>query len=112
MSKRFDKDAFFNALSQTIITAELEGFGQINLRQISVAEADRIRAAAQDHAGQFSPSDFGLRLLAGSVVSSDGDLVFTDDDVKALRASSTAKIDALITRVLELNGFTAKKPVG
>lgn len=112
MSKKFNRESFFDALSQSITTVQLDGFGPVNLRQISVADADRIRTAAKDEAGEFDPTEFGLRLLAASIVSDDGDAVFTDADVKALSAASTAKIDGLIARVLELNGFTQKKPAG
>ncbi len=90
------------ALAPVTTTTEVEGFGTLRIKQLTVGENDAVRATVKkDAAG----SEFGLRLLMAAVVDDAGQPVFTLDDMPALLAASGTKIDALIKQVLEINGF-------
>lgn len=101
----FDKTLFLASLQPQITTTDLEGFGPVRLRQITVAENDIIRAAAGR--ADVVASEFGLRLLSMALIDDAGAAVFTPDDLQALRTASGTKIDSLIAQVLELNGYRA-----
>jgi hypothetical protein len=97
-----DKALLLAALLPITKTVPVAGFGDVLLRQITVAENDAIREAAKD---VNAASEFGLRLLVAAVSNADGTPVFTVDDLPALRASAGTKIDALVKAVLDLNGY-------
>ncbi len=98
----FDKTALLAALKPVVTDVQVDGFGLVHVRQLSVAENDAVRAAAKKEA---APSAFGLQLLVASVVDEEGAAVFDATDVAELNAASGSKIDVLINKVLEVNGF-------
>lgn len=101
------KASLLAALAPSIIEEPVDGYGIVRIKQLSVAENDFIRAAVK--AEKDAPqSEFGLRLLAASVVDEDGMTVMTPTDLPALRESSGSKIDSLIKRVLQINGYTTE----
>lgn len=103
MTKRINTaQALLAALASATISTEVEGYGSVNLRQITVADNDAVRAQLKEG---DAPSEFGLRLLISSLVDDEGSAIFAADDIAALRQSSGTKIDALIKKVLENNGF-------
>lgn len=99
-----DKTSLLAALAATITSPTIEGVGQVNLRQVTVAENDAIRAAVSDTAPR---SEFGLRLLVASLINDDGSPVFTEADLPALAQSAGRKVDALVDAVLKANGYAA-----
>lgn len=103
----FSKTALLAALQATITTVEVDGFGALALRQITVAENDALRAASK---ADTPASEFGLRLVVASVVDDAGAQVLTAEDVQALRAASGAKVDKLVEAVLRINGYTRPDP--
>jgi hypothetical protein len=104
-----NKTDLLAALACATVTAPVEGFGTVNIRQVSVAENDAIRARIKADA-DAPPSAFGLQLLAASVVNDDGTPVFTEADVAALRACAGRKVDKLVTAVLQANGYGEETP--
>ena len=92
------------ALAATTVAVEVDGFGTVQVREITVAESDQIAKIARDHK-DGSPSEFGLNLLIRSVQDEDGNPMFDDVDLPALRACAGNKVDALIGKVLEVNKF-------
>lgn len=98
-----NKIAMLLALQPVITSSEVEGFGAVQIRQISVTESERIRVAGKD----APAADFGLRLVIASVVESDGSSVFDESDLPALQGSADAKMSKLVERVLEVNGYKA-----
>lgn len=102
-----DKTALLAALQATITNVEVEGFGTVALRQITVAENDALRAASK---ANNPASEFGLRLVVASVVDETGAPVLSAGDVQALRAASGAKVDKLVEAVLRANGYTRPDP--
>lgn len=102
-----DKTALLAALLATTTTLDVDGFGPVTLRQITVAENDALRAAIKPG---DPGSDFGLRLVVACIKDADGQPVFTPDDLSALRAASGTKVDKLVEAVLLANGYTKPKP--
>jgi len=99
-----DKTALLAALACTTRTVPVPGFGDITIRQVTVAENDAIRAGIK--ADPSAPhSSFGLQLLIASVVNEEGARVFSADDLPVLQASAGRKIDLLVAAVLEANGY-------
>lgn len=90
------------ALIPTTSTVDVDGFGPLCIKQLTVAENDVVRASVQKDA---AASEFGLRLLVAAVVDDANTPIFTAADLPSLQASSGAKIDGLIKKVLEINGF-------
>lgn len=106
-----DKQSLLAALACTVTPVPVDGFGTINMRQVSVAENDAIRAKIGTD--KDAPrSQFGLLLLVASVVNDDGTPVFSEADVQALAQSSGRKIDALVEAVLKVNGYGAEVTPG
>lgn len=98
-----DKAALLAALTPTITDTEVEGFGAVRLRQVSVAESDRLRSVTKD----AKTPDFGLQLIIASMVDADGAPLLTADDLPTLQSASDMKIAKLVERVLEVNGYKA-----
>lgn len=99
----FDKNALLAALKPKTQTVAVDGFGNVNAKQLSVAEVNGIRAKLKD-AGDSNDA-FGLNLVVLSFVDDEGAAIFTDDDMSALSASSNSAMESLVTVALELNGF-------
>jgi hypothetical protein len=92
------------ALATTSVTVSVDGYGNVRIRQISVAESDEVAAIARANK-EGSPSEFGLNLLVRAVLDEDGVPLFDDTDLPALRACAGTKVDALVGKVLEVNKF-------
>lgn len=85
---------------------EVEGFGAVMVRQITVGENDAIAKIAQNK--DAAMSEFGLQLVIRAVVDEEGNPLFDDQDIHALRDSASTAVDKLVSAVLEVNGY--KKP--
>lgn len=103
-----DKTALLAALACATHPATVEGFGTVNVRQVSVAENDQIRARIKADAAA-PHSSFGLQLLVASVVDDSGTPVFTADDIPALLQAAGRKVDKLVEAVLDVNGYGGEK---
>lgn len=106
-----DKTALLAALACVTVPTTVEGFGTVNVRQVSVAENDRIRANIKANPNA-EHSSFGLQLLVASVVDDAGQPVFTADDIPALREAAGRKVDKLVEAVLDVNGYGGTEKVG
>lgn len=102
MSTKFNKSALLAALKPKTESVNVDGFGQVGVIQLTVAEVDTLRASLkkEDKADQF-----GLRLVLISVVDTDGNRVFDESDLPGLQGSSNAAMDGLVAKTLEANGF-------
>ena len=100
-----DKTNLLAALACQVVAVQVEGFGELRLRQLTVEQTDaaRARASAKDAA----PSDFGLYLLLVAATDTAGAPLFDDADIPALRAASGTKVNKLVERVLQVNGYAA-----
>ncbi|MGI4849320.1 MAG: hypothetical protein ACRYGK_14445 [Janthinobacterium lividum] len=98
----FDKASLFAALKPKTSAVPVEGFGDVQIKQLAVSEVEAIRAQLKKDNDNDS---FGLRLLTASVFDDDGAAVFSEADLPEIRASSNEAIEKLVTGVLELNGF-------
>lgn len=103
-----DKTALLAALACTTVSTTVPGFGTVNIRQVSVAENDRIRAGIKADP-DAAHSSFGLQLLVASVVDDVGMPVFTADDIPALKQAAGRKVDKLVEAVLDANGYAVEK---
>lgn len=105
MPKTFDKKALFAALKPKTERVAVEGFGEVGVAQLTVAEVEALRATLkkEDQADKFA-----LRLVLASVVDDAGGRVFTEADLPDLESSGNAAIEALVTKTLQVNGFAPK----
>ncbi len=102
MTNKFDKAALLAALQPKITTLDIDGFGQVSITQLSVAEVEGLRSALKQ---DDKTDQFGLSMVMLSVVDDDRQRVFTDDDLSALKSASNAVMDVLVGKTLEVNGF-------
>ena len=98
----FDKTAFLQAIKPKTSAVDVEGFGAVTIKQLSVAEVEAVRAKLKK---DDDADTFGLRLVTLSVIDESGAAVFTDEDLPSIRAASNEAVEVLVTKVLELNGF-------
>ena len=104
MSPKEKTLALLAALAATTVAIEVDGFGPVRVREITVAETDQIAKLAKD-SKDGNASEFGLHLLIRAVQDEDGNPLFDDVDLPALRASASSKVDVLVGHVLEVNKF-------
>lgn len=104
MSPKEKTSLLLAALAATTVAIQVEGFGAVRVREITVAESDNIAKIARDNK-DGSPSEFGLHLLICSVQDEEGNPLFDDVDLPALRACAGNKVDVLVGKVLEVNKF-------
>jgi hypothetical protein len=99
----FDKDLFFTALKPKVESVDLPGFGSLNLRELTTVEVEETRKKIQTN-----PADdfFGLELLSLSLVDEEGNAALSPEDVEQLKKSSHKAIDTLVSKTLEINGFS------
>lgn len=102
MTLQFDKAALLLALKPKTTSLTIDGFGEIGITQLSVAEVDGLRSALKS---DDKTDQFGLNMVMLSVVDSNGNRVFADEDMPALKAASNAVMDDLVGKTLEVNGF-------
>lgn len=100
---KFKTKNLLAALAASVLTVEVEGFGPVCIRQVTVAESDAISAIAAKK--DAAPSEFGLQLLIRTVVDEDGAPLFDDEDLPALRVASSNKVDKLVSEVMIANGY-------
>ena len=97
-----DKVALLAALKPKTVNVPVEGFGDITIMQLSVDEADALRANMKTEEEKLK---FGLKLVVKSVIDDVGNPVFTNEDLPALNASSNVSLDKIVSAALEANGF-------
>lgn len=97
-----DKATILASLGKRTVVRDVTGVGPVRIRELSAPDVARIRDATGD-----KKEDFGFRLVLESVVGDDDTPVFTDADLDDLRAAAQSRIGALITAVLDINGFSA-----
>lgn len=95
--------ALLAALVAKSTPVEVEDFGAVHVRQITVGENDAIAKIANNKDAPIS--EFGLQLLIRAVTDESGSPMFDDADLPALRDSASTKIDKLVKAVLVVNGF-------
>lgn len=102
MTISFDKAGLLVALKPKTAPLNIDGFGNVGIMQLSVAEVEELRSALKK---DDKTDQFGLSMVVLSVVDDDGNRVFTEDDVPELRSASNAVMDTLVGKTLEINGF-------
>ena len=98
-----NKSALLAALQPKRNTVEIEGFGPLQVRQLSVGEVGAVRASLKEG---DAPEVFGLKLVITSFVDEGGAPVFDDSDLDQLTHSSHTAVEKLVQSALEVNGFT------
>lgn len=102
MTKTFDKKALFAAIKPKTQQHSVEGFGEVGVVQLSVAQVEEIRESMKkDEKGEA----FGLLLVVQAVVDGNGARIFEESDIADLKASSNNAVDAMVAKALEVNGL-------
>lgn len=102
---KINKSALLAALKPKTELVELDGFGKVNIIQLTVAEVTALREEIKKE-GQSD--QFGLRLALVSVVDDAGTRVFDESDLINLQSASNAAMDTLVAKALAVNGFDKK----
>ncbi|WP_374491588.1 hypothetical protein [Brachymonas sp.] len=97
--------AILAALATTTTTATIEGYGEVAIRTMTVAERDQVAKAVDLTSKDTDQTEFGLQLVVRCVRDADGNAIFTADDLPALRGCASGKVDALVASVLKANGY-------
>lgn len=100
----FDKSAFFAAAKPKTVSVSVDGFGLVSIVQL---RTDEVIALREKHEAAGKSVQFGLLLVAASVVDDAGMRVFDDSDLEALKRISNAVMEILIGKAFELAGFKA-----
>ena len=103
MIKAFDKKALFAALKPKTEHITIDGFGEIGIAQLTVAEVEALRSSIKQDG---KDDKFALRLVLASVVDGDGARVFSEADLPDLEAASNEPIEKLVAKTLQVNGFS------
>lgn len=98
-TKILSRADLFAALKPKLVDSGIDGF---QIRQLSVAEVEAIRTAMK---ADGNVDNFGLYLVAASVVDGAGEAVLSAADMPALLESSNQQMDQLAGKALEINGF-------
>jgi hypothetical protein len=98
------RDQLLAALSVKTESVAIEGFGSVSIRQITAGEAETLRSFKVG-SEEDARKEFAYRLLARSLFDTEGNSIFSDDDIALLRQSSDAGLQQLIVAVLKLNGY-------
>ena len=104
LPSRTARDQLLAVLAIKAEILDINGFGQVTLRQITAGEAESLRNVKSGNEDE-ARKEFGYRLLVRSVFDKDGQSIFGDEDIPRLRQSSDAGLQQLIVAVLKLNGY-------
>lgn len=99
------KDAILGANDiKTEVVSIPEWGGSVRVSVMSGLARDAFMAMQEGKASGHSV--FQAHLLAATLVSDDGSLIFTEADIGALRAKSRVVLDKLVDVALRINGMT------
>lgn len=92
-----------------IIEVEIpEWGGSVNIREMTGADRDAIESLLFDESGnQRQVKNFRGIVVSMSVVDSDGNRIFGEDDIETLEQKSAAALNRIFLAALELNAMTA-----
>lgn len=99
-----NREQFLTAFAPRVIEESvnaLEG-AMVRFRELSGAARDALYDSAKNDA---SNSGFEAALIASTVVSESDELVFTQDDVEAMRAGRTPLLEELAEIAMRLNAL-------
>lgn len=88
------------------VVAVPEWGGDVHIRAMSGAERDAFRSAIEGE--QREVGKFEASLLALTLADENGGLLFTLEEVEALRGKSAAVLDKLAAEAMRINGMTAQ----
>ena len=101
-----NKSALLAALQPKKRAVEIEGFGTVYVRELSIGEVLEIQQDADGE--EVRP----LRLVVRSVVDEAGATVFDESDVELLRGAGKTAFEQLMKVAGELNGFARRTDSG
>lgn len=101
----FSKDELLGFFKAGTVERTIGG-RKVLFRELSAPEVSDIRKACK---ANDSTDDFGFHLVIASLVDEGGNLVFTKDDLPALRAGAQGRIGQFVEAVMDVNGFVVTK---
>lgn len=85
-------------------TVQIEGLGEVGIREMTAGERDRLEAAgARGAANPTALHDLRARFCAAGMCDANGKRIFDDGDVGALSGMNASVIDAIFEHVLRIN---------
>lgn len=97
--------------SRKTIVVNVEGFGDVNLRQLNVQDSLPITKLASGFQDASEPADmfrFWIELLSKCIVDDDGNKIFDDQEGReVLEGLRIDRITQLGNAAVELNGMTS-----
>ncbi|MDD2728172.1 phage tail assembly chaperone family protein, TAC [Malikia sp.] len=101
-----NKSALLAALQPKKRAVEIDGFGTVYVRELSIGEVLEIRQDADGK--EVNP----LRMVVRSVVDEAGATVFDESDVELLKGTGKTAFEQLMKVSSELNGFARGADAG
>ncbi|WP_432481018.1 phage tail assembly chaperone family protein, TAC [Moraxella sp. ZY200743] len=98
------KAAILAAIATTPILKEINGFGEVYLKKLTVAEQGEL-AKQGEKTDNVTAS---LYKVAYSLCDENGKRLFNDNDVKELGNLTAEQMTAIVGAISEINGFDAK----
>jgi len=95
-----DKATFLAAFAPKITQVEIEGVGNISIRQLTLKEVEDMQKVTEG-----DKESLGLRLVAASVVNDAGERMLDDGDIEALHTSASNAMSDLALAVMKVNGL-------
>ena len=102
-----NRDEFLKPRPLATKTVAIEGFGEVNIRQLSKSELCEYEKwlRPKGELNQDRQAKRSLMMVCMSVVDDDGKQILTIDDVDAIGALPGAAIDELHYEVMVINGY-------
>ena len=91
---------------QSEIVEVPEWGGQVKVCTMSGTARDRFEASIADKSGGVDMQNIRAKLAAATIVDDNGNLMFSDDDVKALGNKSCAALDRVFAASQRVNAIT------
>jgi hypothetical protein len=96
------RDAILNAQDLATKDVEVKAWGgTIRLRMLTAAERAVLESQQMDSAAKWS--DFKVRVISMAAIDEEGNNLFTEDDLNAIKAKSGSVIDLLFLEANNLN---------
>lgn len=96
------RDAILSAQDLATKDVEVKAWGgTIRLRMLTAAERAVLESQQMDSAAKWS--DFKVRVISMAAIDEEGNNLFTEDDLNAIKAKSGSVIDLLFLEANNLN---------
>lgn len=103
------REGIFGAKDLPLVEVEVpEWEGSVFVRSMNAEERGDLEKRFQGREAQDDPCDFRATILALTVTDAEGGLLFTLDDIAALKKKGAKPVENIFEVSCRINGFTKK----